>query len=43
MPFESLLAALNEKTHGRALRTDLPGEGLEGVTITDLYCELAIN
>ena len=26
MPFESLLTALGEKTNGRVLRTDLPGQ-----------------
>jgi hypothetical protein len=43
MPLESLLAELNKKTNGRAVRTDLPTEGLEAVTVTDLYCELAIG
>lgn len=43
MPLESLLAEFNKKTGGRAVRTDLPTEGLEAVTVTDLYCELAIG
>ncbi len=43
MPFDSILAALNKKTNGRALRTDLPDPGLEAITVTDLYCELAIS
>ena len=41
MPFESLLTALDKKTSGRVLRTDLP-KALEGTTVTDLYCELAV-
>ena len=44
MPFESVLTALNEKTNGRVVRTDLPGsEAPEDITVTDLYCELRID
>ena len=44
MPFESVLTALNKKTNGQVVRTDLPGsEAPEDITVTDLYCELRID
>jgi hypothetical protein len=45
MPLETLVTALNEKTNGRALQTDktrTPQQPLDGVTVTDLYYEVAV-
>jgi hypothetical protein len=44
MPLESLVAALDGKTKGRVLRTDLPpSTASEGITVNDLYYEVRIN
>jgi beta-lactamase superfamily II metal-dependent hydrolase len=45
MPLETLVTALKEKTNGRALQTDkkmTPPQPLDGVTVTDLYYEVAV-
>jgi hypothetical protein len=43
MPMESLLAALRSKIGDRALRTDMtPTGNLDGVTMTDLYYDIAV-
>ncbi len=44
MPLDSLVAALEEKTKGRALQTDktkTPQKPLDGITVTDLYYDIA--
>jgi hypothetical protein len=43
MPLEPLLAALDEKTKGRSLRTDkTPPKPLDGIAVTELYFEVAV-
>jgi beta-lactamase superfamily II metal-dependent hydrolase len=45
MPLDSLVAALEEKTKGRALQTDktkTPQKPLDGITVTDLYYDIAV-
>ena len=43
MPLESLLEALDEKTGGRTLRTDIaPTSPIDGVTVAPLYYEIEI-
>lgn len=43
MPLESLVAALNAKTRGKTLRTDVkPANPITGVTVEELYYEIIV-